>query len=310
MRKITVALLFCVCFASAAFAGEKLGTIGVSLMALNNPFFKTMAENMAAEAAKHGYEVVVVDGNLDVPRQANQVKDFIASQYAGIILAPCDSMAIGPAIKEANDAGIPVFTVDAASLAPDAEVVTHVATDNLSGGKIAADAMIAALGGQGKIGFLEHVEVESVMFRTQGFEARLKELGKDADMPVVSRLPSNGFREKSYQFTLDMMQANPDIVGIFACNDPAALGCLAALESIGRADAVTIIGFDGNPEAKQAIRDGKIYGSSVQFPDRLGAVVVQQFVKYMNGEETPREILIPTAMYLKADAEKELGAAN
>ena len=79
--------------------------------------------------------MLVVSGEFDVARQQNQIKDFIVRKTAAIVLTPCDSKAIGAAIKEANAAGIPVFTADIACLAPDVQVVCHVATDNYSGGK-------------------------------------------------------------------------------------------------------------------------------------------------------------------------------
>ena len=109
------------------------GKIGVSVMTLSNPFFKVIGDTITSEAEKKGYEVVVVSGDT-ADRQQNQVKDFITSGCVAIVLCPRDSRAIGPAIREANKANIPVFTCDLATLDPDAKVVSHVATDNLEGG--------------------------------------------------------------------------------------------------------------------------------------------------------------------------------
>src|SRR5262249_11105178 len=146
------------------------GLIGLSVLTLTNPFFKVIADSMTAEAKKHGYDVEVVSGEFDVAKQQNQVKDFIVKKVAAIVLTPCDSKSIGPVIKEANDAGIPVFTADIACLAPDAKVVSHIATDNYSGGKEAGKAMIEALGdGGGKIAILDHKVVESCILRVKGF---------------------------------------------------------------------------------------------------------------------------------------------
>ena len=121
-------------------------TIGLSLLTTTNPFFNVIAENVKSEAAKHGYQVDVQSGEFDVARQRNQVKDFIVKGMSAIILCPCDSRAIGTAIQEANEAGIPVFTADIACLAPEAKVVSHIATDNLGGGRQAALGMIQAFG--------------------------------------------------------------------------------------------------------------------------------------------------------------------
>ena len=128
----------------SSFGGEPAskGTIGVSLLTLTNPFFKTIGDSITRVAAKEGYSVVVVSGDFDVAKQQNQIKDFIVKRVAAIVLSPCDSKSIGPAIQEANEAGIPVFTCDIKSLAANAKVVTHVATDNYQGGKMAGQAMI------------------------------------------------------------------------------------------------------------------------------------------------------------------------
>ena len=123
--------------------------IGVSVLTLDNPFFGVIADNIRAEADKHGYDVEVVSGDKDVAKQNDQVKDFIVKQCVAIVLCPCDSKAIGPVIQEANKAGIPVFTTDIACLAPDAKVECHIATDNYGGGEEAGVAMIEALGEAG-----------------------------------------------------------------------------------------------------------------------------------------------------------------
>src|SRR5438067_13756424 len=82
------------------------GTIGVSLLTLDNPFFKVIGDNVTSEAKKHGYETIVVSGDKDVARQSNQIKDFIVKKVAAIVLSPCDSKGIVPIIQEANAAGI------------------------------------------------------------------------------------------------------------------------------------------------------------------------------------------------------------
>src|SRR5207247_9464784 len=94
---------------------------------------------------------------------------FIVRKASAIVLCPCDSKSIGTAIIEANNAGIPVFTADIASIAPGAKVVCHVATDNYEGGKIAGRAMVELLNGKGNAAIPDHPETESVMMRTKGF---------------------------------------------------------------------------------------------------------------------------------------------
>jgi ribose transport system substrate-binding protein len=274
---------------------------------MNNPFFKEIADSMAAEAKPHGYKILAVSGDFDVARQQNQVKDFIVKKVSAIVLCPCDSKAIGPAIREANKAGIPVFTADIGCLDPTAKVVSHIATDNLQGGRLAADAVVEALHGKGKVAILDYPEVESVLLRTKGFEERLAELHRNPDVKiqVVAKLPGGGDKAISFKAAQDLIQAHADLNAIFAINDPSALGARAALENAGKADQIQIIGFDGQPEGKQAIKDGKLYADPIQFPDRIGRETFRTFLKYMNGEDVPKQLLIPTALYRKADAVKD-----
>jgi ribose transport system substrate-binding protein len=284
------------------------GTIGVSLLTLQNPFFKVIGDNITAEAVKHGYDTLVVSADNDVARQSNQVKDFIVKKAAAIVLSPADSKAIVPVIQEANAAGIPVFTVDVPCNEPGVKIVTQVATDNFGGGKEAAQAMIEALKGQGgKIGVLDLKQVESCILRVKGFKEVLEAHNAKAaqKIEIVSELDGGGAKDKGYKAAEDMLQAHPDLVGIFAINDPSALGARGALEKAGKAGNVVIIGFDGQPEGKQAIKDGKIYADPIQFPDKMGVEVVRAFLRHSKGEELPPQMLIPTSLYRQADGKAD-----
>ena len=284
------------------------GTIGLSVLTLTNPFFKEIADTLTAEAAKHGYTVSVVSGEFDVAKQQNQVKDFIVKKVAAIVLTPCDSKAIGPAIQEANDAGIPVFTADIACLAPGVKVICHIATDNYGGGKEAAKAMIEALGESGgKIAILHHKLVESCILRVNGFREVIEayNAGRTTGrINIVAELPGGGVKDQGYKAAEDVLQTHPDLAGIFAINDPEALGARAALEKAGKTN-VKLIGFDGQPEGKQAIKDGKIYADPIQFPDKIGVETARAILKHFAGEPVPKELLIPTALYRKGDAERD-----
>ena len=287
--------------------GASKGTIGVSLLTTTNPFFNDMGRAIEKEAAANHMKATIVSAEYDPAKQKDQVNDFIVKKVSAIILNPADSKSIGTAIKAANTAGIPVFTADIASLSKDAKVVSHIATDNYSGGKLAGQAMIEALGGKGKVAILDHPQAESVIQRTKGFEEVIdahnaKGPGK---ITIVVKLPGGGEKDKSFKAAEDILQAHADLNGIFAINDPSALGAVAALEKAGKAGKIKIIGFDGMPEGKQAIKDGKIYADPIQFPDEIGKKTVQSIVKYVAGETVPAQSLIPTQLYDKAKAQSD-----
>ncbi|MDH3585065.1 MAG: substrate-binding domain-containing protein, partial [Phycisphaerae bacterium] len=221
---------------------------------------------------------------------------------------PCDARSIGPAIKKANEAGIPVFTCDLACLDPDAKVVSHIATDNYQGGKLAGEAMIEALGaGGGKVVVLHFKQAESCLLRVKGFREVIDAHNKSgkAKIDVVAELPGGGVQDEGFKSTEDALQAHGDLAGIFAINDPSALGGYAALEKAGKTKQVKIVAFDGQPIGKQAIKEGKIYADPVQFPDRIGRKTVETMVRFFNGEKVEPEQLIPTALYRQADALKD-----
>lgn len=284
-------------------------TIGFSTLTLTNPFFKIIADTMTEEGKKHGYEVVVVSGDQDVNRQTSQIEDFIVKQVSAIVLNPCDSKAIGAAIRKANEAGIPVFTNDIKYDGTEGSVVCHVATDNYQGGRLAGEAMIKLVGESGgKVAVLHYPDVESCQLRVKGFTEVLdahNKANESAKIDVVTTLNGQGAREPGFAAAKDAIEAQPDLAALFAINDLSAIGARAALEAAGKADQVKIIGFDGTLEGKQAILNGQIVCDPIQFPDRMGQTTIEMIQKYFDGEEVPPEVLIPSNLYYKEDAEKD-----
>ena len=293
--------------AAPAAATTAQGSIGVSLLTLDNPFFKVIGDTIAAEGAKRGYEAIVVSGDKDVAKQSNQIKDFIVKKVSAIVLSPCDSKSIIPVIQEANAAGIPVFTVDIPCNEPGVKIVTQVATDNFSGGKEAGVAMIEVLGeAGGEVAVLHFKQAESCQLRVKGFREVIDahNAAGRGKIEIVAELESGGAKDVGFKAAEDALQANPNLRGIFAINDPAALGARAALEKAGKT-GVFIVGFDGQPEGRQAIKDGKIYADPIQFPDKMGAQIVDAIIRHSKGETLPPQLLIPTSLYRRADAERD-----
>ncbi len=287
--------------------GKKKETIGYSAMTLTNPFFQDIADTMKAEAKKHGYELIVVSGDNDVKKQADQIDEFIVKRVSAIVINPCDSDAIGPAIKKANDEGIPVFTNDQRYNGTDAKVVSHVATDNHQGGKLAGQAIVKLLGdGGGKIAILHMKEAASCQLRVKGFKEVISDHNaktKGNKITIVGTYPSGGARDQGKKAAQDALEAHSDLAAIFAINDPSALGAYAALGS--KVDQVKIIGFDGQLIGKRAILEGKIVCDPIQFPKKIARKTIEQIIKHFNGDEVEPEILIPSKLYYKADALKD-----
>jgi len=274
-------------------------------MALSNPYFKAMADAASEEAEKYGYDVITASGDFDPAKQRNQINDFIIQGVDAIILTPVDSKSSGVAVRKCNEMGIPVFTADMGTSDSLAQVVSHVATDNYSGGRQAAKAMIEALKGKGrKVLILDSPGAESCINRIRGFRDVLEEFNRENSMnslTIVSQLPCNGQRDLGFKASSDAIQTYPELAGIFAINDPCALGAVGALEKINKLEQVAVIGFDGQPEGKEAIADGKIYADPIQFPRKIGRKTVQTIMAYLDGEEVASLQLIPTELYRQKD---------
>lgn len=285
---------------------EDRATIGVSILTLTHAFFQDMEDALREEAERQNFDIVITSCEFDIARQQNQVADFIVQQMDAIILAPCDSRAIGTSIEAANEAGIPVFTADIAALAEGVQVESHVATDNLAGGRLAGEAMLDMLNREGKVAIIDHPEVESVILRTRGFREVIEAANANgANVEIVAQLPGGGVKDRAFRVAEDVLQAHPDLDAVFAINDDTALGTLAAIEKAGKDGEVRIIGFDGVLEARRAIREGKIYADVIQHPKEIGKGVVQAVAAYMAGETLEAEMLIPATVYRQADAEAD-----
>ena len=289
-------------------AGKSKGIIAYTPQTLSNPFFGVIGDHIRAEAEQNGYEVLIVDPDYDVKKQSDQIDDFIAKNVTAIVLVPCDRLSVGPAVQAANKAGIPVFTVDAKCAAEGVKIEGHVGTDNFQGGELAGKAMIDALGEKGgKVLILDLKRAHSCVLRVEGFKKVINAHNKEATgkIEVVAELDGNGDRTKGYQSTADALQAHSDLDAIFAINDPSALGAYTAVKEAKREDKIKIIGFDGQLDGKQAIKEGKIYGDPIQHPDKMGKLIVQLVVKYQAGEEIQPETLIPATLYTKAEADQD-----
>jgi ribose transport system substrate-binding protein len=278
------------------------GKIGVTCMDLTNPFFKLIANVMQEEAAKHGYQVVALSADLDPAKQNSQMSDFVAQGYDAIFLNPADSKSAGEGVKKAHAAGIPVFTYDVDVSDDEAKnmVVSHIGSDNYQGGQLAGESMMKATGDKGKVAIIGYPEVMSAFLRAKGFKDYLKE--HNSKLQIVTELSGKGNRNDGYAVATDLLQAHPDIVGIFAINDPSGLGAYAALVKADKTNQIAVVAFDASPAGKQAVFERKLYDSPQQFPRQMASGTVDAFMKYLNGETVPKTIFIPCQHYYYEDA--------
>ncbi|MFD4019277.1 ABC transporter permease/substrate-binding protein [Streptomyces sindenensis] len=273
-------------FNSGSSGGTK--RVGMSLSTLNNPFFVQMKEGAQAEAEKAGIDLTVTDAQNDASQQANQLQNFTSSGVSSIIVNPVDSDAVGPGVRSANKADIPVIAADRG--VNKADTATLVASDNVAGGKLAADALADRIGGKGSIVILQGTAGTSASReRGAGFAEGLKAY---PGIKVVAKQPADFDRTKGLDVMTNLIQSHPGVTGVFAENDEMALGAVKALGSKA-GKSVSVVGFDGTPDGLKAVEAGTLYASVAQQPAELGKIAVQNAVKAAKDEKVASTVKVP-----------------
>ncbi len=270
--------------------GEASGdyTIGFSISTLNNPFFVTLNEGAEAKAEELGATLTVVDAQDNASKQASDVEDLIQQEVDLIMINPVDSEAVAAAVESANAANIPVITVDRS--AAGGEVVSHIASDNIAGGEMAGEHLVSIVGEGAQVAELEGVSGSSAAReRGEGFN----NVAADS-LEVVAKQTANFNRSEGLSVMENILQANPDITGVFAHNDEMALGALEAIEASGK--DIAVVGFDANEDAVKAVEEGRLDGTIAQKPEMIGEMAVETAVQSLEGEEV--EASIPVELEL------------
>lgn len=270
--------------------------IGMSLSTLNNPFFVQMKEGAQAEAEKAGVDLTVTDAQNDASQQANQLQNFTGEGVESIVVNPVDSDAVGPAVRAANKADIPVVAADRG--VNKADTATLVASDNVAGGKLAAKSLAKKLGEKGEIVVLQGTAGTSASReRGQGFTEGLKAY---PGIKVVASQPADFDRTKGLDVMTNLLQSHPRITGVFAENDEMALGAVKALGSKA-GKSVDVVGFDGTPDGLKAVGAGTLYASVAQQPKELGKIAVQNAVRSTQGKKIPGMVKVPVKVVTRAN---------
>ncbi|MFT9495558.1 ribose ABC transporter substrate-binding protein RbsB [Anaerosolibacter sp.] len=251
--------------------------MGLVVSTLNNPFFVTLKDGAEAKAKEIGAELIVLDSQNDPAKELANVEDLVTKKVAAILINPTDSDAVGSAIKLANEAKIPVITLDRGANA--GEVVTHIASDNVAGGKMAGKFIVDKLGGSGKAVELEGIAgTSAARDRGQGFNEAVNGTG----IEVVAKQTADFDRTKGLSVMENILQAQPEINAVFAHNDEMALGALKAIEASGR--EIMVVGFDATDDAVKAVEEGKLAATVAQQPDKIGSLGVEMADKVLKGE--------------------------
>ncbi len=282
-------------------ASDKKIVIGVSQKANTNPYNLEVAASIES-AVKEGDEVIFTDAQQNQAKQINDVEDLIQQGCNVILISPVDWQGTRGMLEACERAGVYAVVIDQNIPEADMEIASSVVcSDNYNAGKLSAEDMVKKLDGKGEIVIYESSISRAGVDRVAGFEDFISDY---PDMKIVNRQDGLGQIEASLPVMENMLQANPDIKGVFAFNDPAAIGCIAAIESANKIGDVLVYGVDGSEQGKQMVIDKKMEGTAAQFPSEIGIQAVETAYKLMNGETVEKLILIPVELITSENVSK------
>jgi ribose transport system substrate-binding protein len=265
-------------------------TIGLSVSTLQNPFFVSVKDGAEAAAERLGVTLVVEDAGDDADQQTTQIQSLIDQGVSVLLINPVGGDAVVAAIEAANEAGVPVFTIDRS--ADGGEVVSHIASDNLAGGKMAG-----SLGKTGMIVELQGIPGTSAAeARGAGFNEAMEAY---PDMELIAQETANFDRAEGQTVFAQILEDQAEIDGVFAHNDEMILGAIEAAKEAGRAGEIQFVGFDAVDDAIAALEAGDLLATVAQQPAEMGRLGVEAAVSYLDGETVEDFIPVDLALITK-----------
>ena len=290
MKKLTsLAIALGLAFSTSAMAKE---TIALAISTLDNPFFVTLKEGAEKKAKELGYNLVVLDSQNDPAKELSNVEDVTVRGAKVLLINPTDSEAVGTAVAVANKKNIPVITLDRG--ANKGNVVSHIASDNVAGGKMAGDFIAEKVGKNAKVIQLEGIAgTSAARERGEGF----KQAVEANQFELLASQPADFDRTKGLNVMENLLASHGSAKAVFAQNDEMALGALRAIKASGK--NILVVGFDGTDDAVKAVNGGQLAATIAQQPDKIGELGVEAADKVLKGEKVEAQIPVPLKVVTK-----------
>ena len=258
----------------------------LTVSTLDNPFFVSLRDGAQKKADELGYKLVILDSQNDPAKELSNVEDLTVRGAKVLLINPTDSEAVSNAVTIANRNKIPVVTLDRA--AAKGQVVSHIASDNIAGGKMAGDFIAQKLGSGAKVIQLEGLAgTSAARERGEGFKQSVEVHKFD----VLASQPADFDRTKGLNVTENLLASKSAVQAIFAQNDEMALGALRAISAANK--KVLIVGFDGTDDGIKAVKSGKMAATIAQQPELIGRLGVEAADKILKGEKVEAQIPVP-----------------
>jgi galactofuranose transport system substrate-binding protein len=289
----------------------KSGVVGFSQSEKEaNPFRIAETASIKAEAKRLGIaKLKTTNGQSQFNKQISDVQQLIAQGAQALVIAPLNSDGWEPVLQQASAKHIPIITVDRQINATACkDYVTFIGSDFYTQGKRAADQMIKALGGTGKVAILLGASGNNVTTdRTNGFKDELRQ--KAPGIRITFQQTGDFAREKGQQVTEQLIQSNPDVGGLYAENDEMALGAVTALKGAGKkAGQIKIVSVDGTRNAVSQIPNGWI-SAVIESNPRFGPLAFQTLSEFLGGEAIPQKVIISDREYDASNAKQSVSSA-
>ncbi|MDO9665880.1 ribose ABC transporter substrate-binding protein RbsB [Glaesserella parasuis] len=290
MKKLTsLAIALGFVFSTSAMAKE---TIALAISTLDNPFFVTLKEGAEKKAKELGYNLVVLDSQNDPAKELSNVEDVTVRGATVLLINPTDSEAVGTAVAVANKKNIPVITLDRG--ANKGNVVSHIASDNVVGGKMAGDFIAEKVGKNAKVIQLEGIAgTSAARERGEGFKQAIEA----NQFELLASQPADFDRTKGLNVMENLLASHGSTKAVFAQNDEMALGALRAIKASGK--NILVVGFDGTDDAVKAVNGGQLAATIAQQPDKIGELGVEAADKVLKGEKVDAQIPVPLKVVTK-----------
>ncbi|MDV9196330.1 ABC transporter substrate-binding protein [Streptomyces sp. Wh19] len=276
-----------------------------------NPFRIAETRSIKDEAEKIGVKkLLTTNAQSQLSKQISDIQDMLSQGAQFLIVAPLNSDGLEPAFKAAAAKKVPVLTVDRkVNSTACKDYVAFLGSDFVEQGKRAADAMIKATGGKGKVAILLGASGNNVTTdRTKGFVDQVK--AQAPGLRIVARQTGEFARDKGQQVMEQLIQSKPDITAVYAENDEMGLGAVTALKAAGKKPGkdVKIVSVDGTRNAVQALVNGE-YNAVIESNPRFGPLAFATAQKFYGGEEIPENVIISDRAYDESNAKASLGGA-
>lgn len=268
-------------YTPAVTAQDEAIVVGYSAAGLIDVLQITWSEGLTEVVEANGGEVIIVDSQNDIAKQIADIEDLLAQEIDFLVINPVDEAGIVPAVEAANEAGVPVVTIDRG--AGGGEIATHVGFDNYKAGYDAGMYCAEMTGGVGVAAQLEGQAGTSVAReRGDGYRDALADY---PDIEIVFEQPTDWSTTQGLSATEDLLTANPDVTCIWAHADAIIMGAVEALEAAGVQDQVYTVGMGMYAGGPESIAEGKLNASWELFPAELGGIAGQAVVDMARGEE-------------------------